>query len=121
MHSKILGHAAQLIESGSSDCHGFFSLLSLPAWLGLGGNSNKLSDKAGIAEIARVNLPRDLAFLNNQNPLRHCGDEIQVLLAKDQGQAAGVAKPLQRIDDLLDDRGLDAFRRLVEQHETRLA
>ena len=30
MHSKILGNAAQLIESGSSDCHGFFSFYRSP-------------------------------------------------------------------------------------------
>ena len=32
-----------------------------------------------------------------------------------------VAQPLQGLDDLVDDRGLDALGRLVEQDETRVA
>ena len=48
-------------------------------------------------------------------------DEIEVLFDQDDGETVAQAECLQPLDDLIDDRGLDAFRRLVEKHEFRPA
>src|SRR5712664_3504713 len=95
--------------------------VSLPAGSGLGGESDKFSDKTWVAEIARLHLPGDRALLNDENPLRERGDEIEILLDQDHGESALIAQPQQDLDDLVDDRRLDAFGRLVEKNEARRA
>src|SRR5260370_24558244 len=87
----------------------------------LRGDADEFPDEACIAEIARLHLPGDHAFLNDEDPLRERGDEVEVLLDQDHGEAAVVAQPLQDLDNLLDDRGLDALGRLVEKNQTRFA
>src|SRR4029077_17447456 len=81
---------------------------------GLGGDTGKLSDKARIMQIARPHLAGDRAFLDHENPLRQRRDEIEILLHQNHRETAVVAQPLQGVDDLVDDRGLDALCRLVE-------
>src|ERR1700761_1159557 len=92
-----------------------------PAGSGLGGDSDKFADETCVAEIARLHFPRDRAFLNDENPLRERGDEVEILLDQDHREPAVVAQPQQDLDDLVDDRGLNAFGRLVEKDKTRLA
>src|SRR5216683_2894607 len=122
MHAEVFSDAAQLIESGSSDCHGLVLPCDCrPLDRALGGDSDKFSDEACVAEIARLHFPGDGAFLNDENPLRKRGDEVEILLDQDHGQAAVVAQPLQGLDNLVDDRGLDTLGRLVEQDKPRLA
>ena len=43
-------------------------------------------------------------------------DEVEILLDQDHGEPSG-PQTQQDLDDLLDDRRLDAFGRLVEQNE----
>src|SRR5882762_8682250 len=95
--------------------------LFTPAGSGLGGDSDKFSDKACVTEIVRLHFPGDRAFLNDENPLRECGDEVEILLDQDHGEAALLAQPLQGLDNLVDDRGLNTLRRLVEKDKPRLA
>src|ERR1700738_3880222 len=85
----------------------------------LGGDSDEFADETCVAEIARLHFPGDHAFLNDEDPLRERGDEVEVLLDQDHGEAAVVAEPLQDLDNLLDDRGLDALSRLVEEEQAR--
>src|SRR6202035_2906954 len=106
----------------SSDCHGLVLPFDCrPLNRALGGDSDKFSDETGIAEIARLHFPGDGAFLNDENPLRERGDEVEILLDQDHGEAALLAQPLQGLDNLVDDRGLNTLCRLVEKDETRLA
>src|SRR3981189_1146708 len=90
-----------------------------PAGSGLSCNTYKLSDEACIAEIARLYFPGDRSLLNDEDPLRKCGDEIEVLFDQDHGQPALAAQPQQGFDDLVDNGGLDAFGRVGDQAETR--
>src|SRR5260370_34037195 len=91
-------------------------------WLELlGCDSDKFSDQTWVAEILRPNFPGDGALLNDEDPLRERGDEVEVLFDQDRGQARVVAQPLQDLDNLIDDRGLDTLGRLIEQDEARLA
>src|SRR6266481_9728249 len=120
MQAEVLGYAAQLIESGSSDSHGLVSLWSL-AWSSLGGDSDKFPNETRIVEIARLHFPRDRALLNDQNSLRQRGDEVEILLHQNDGEPALCTQPLQRLDHFVDDRRLNAFRRLVEQNQAGFA
>src|SRR6516165_3108877 len=87
----------------------------------LGVDSDELSDHARVMKIVRFHLLSDPALLNHENPLRQRGDEVEVLLDQDRCETAVVAQPLQGLDDLVDDRRLNALRRLVEQDEARPA
>src|SRR5664279_1287961 len=87
----------------------------------LGGDSDKFADQACVRQIVRPQFPGNGAFLNDEDPPRERGDEVEVLLDQDHGEAALVAQALQHLDNLFDYRGLDALGRLVEQNETRFA
>jgi hypothetical protein len=69
MHAEILGDTAQLIEGGSSDCHGLSPFETLLAETSLGGDSDEFSDKTCVAKIARLHFLGDRAFLNDENSL----------------------------------------------------
>src|SRR6185312_7476693 len=88
---------------------------------GSGGDSDELSDDARIVQVVRLDLLGDPALLNDEDPLRQCRDEIEILLDQDHGQAGPGTQPLQCLDNLIDDRGLNALGRLVEQHQARFA
>ena len=62
-------------------------------------------------------LGAELAALDHQHALRHGADEVEVLLHQHDGQAEPIAQQGERLRDLFDDRGLDAFGRLVEQQD----
>src|SRR5260221_1135894 len=96
--------------------------VSTARWFELvGGDSDKFSDQTWVAEILRPHFPGDGALLNDEDPLRERGDEVEVLFDQDHGQARVVAQPFQDLDNLIDDRGLDTLGRLIEQDEARLA
>src|ERR1700676_5276277 len=87
----------------------------------LGCDSDKFADESWIPEIVRLHLPGNRAFLNDENPLRERGDEVEVLFDQDHGKASSVAQLQQDLDNLVDDRRLDALGRLVEKDDARFA
>ena len=84
-------------------------------------NADKFSDQACIAEFARRHFPGNGSLLDNQDALRERGDEIEILFDQNHREPAFGPQPLQGLDDLVDDGRLNAFRRLVEQNEARIA
>src|ERR1700722_14516085 len=94
---------------------------SCPLNRALRRDSDEFSDQICIGEIAWLQFPGNGAFLNDEDPLRERGDELEVLLHQNHGEATLGAQTLQHLNDLVDDRGLDTLGRLVEQNETRLA
>ena len=83
--------------------------------------SDELADELGIGELGRRDLASDAASLDDEHPRAQRRDEVEILLDQDETQAATLPQPAQGVRDEIDDRGLDAFRRLVEKHETRLS
>ena len=57
--------------------------------------------------------------LDQQDAVGQRLDEVEVLLDQQDGQAARCAQRREALDDLLDDRGLDALGRLVQQDQPR--
>src|SRR3981189_2431663 len=63
----------------------------------------------------------DAAVLDHQHTVGDVEHEAQHLLAHHDAEVAQVANFLQDLADVLDDRGLDAFGRLVQQQDLRIA
>src|SRR5215470_2696048 len=59
----------------------------------------------------------DATGLQDRKMLRDVADELQVLLDQQDRAVPLAMDPLDDVVDLLDDRGLQAFRRLVEQKQ----
>ena len=78
-------------------------------------------DQPPVVQAGGGQLGGDLALLHEQHPRRQSGDDLEVLLDQQNGEMPSLPEIAQMIDDLLDDRGLDAFARLVEQHQARPA
>ena len=70
---------------------------------------------------AAIPVGRDLAderaFLDDEHAVRQLANELERLLHQHDGEAAARAQPQQRVADLIDDRGLDAFGRFVQQDD----
>src|SRR5258708_39831452 len=84
-------------------------------------DADELADQVGIGQVLGGHLAGDAALLDDQHARRQRADEIEVLLDQHDGQAAAVTQAPQALDDLLDDRGLDALGRLIEQQPPGLA
>src|SRR5579871_3091250 len=93
----------------------------MPAAAGLCGYSDKFADEARVVERVGLHFLGDPSLLDDQNSLRQLRDEIEILLDQDHGETACGAQPRQRLDDLVDDRGLNAFGRFIEQDQPRRA
>ena len=80
----------------------------------------ELLDEGGIRDVRPLDLTRDHPLLEQQHPVGELGDEVEVLLHHDDGDALLAVEAPQQLDDRVDDGGLDAFRRLVEEDELGL-
>src|SRR5437870_6135067 len=83
--------------------------------------ADELAHQVGVGEVLGGHLAGDAALLDDQHALRQRADEVEVLLDQYDGKAAALAQRPQAHGNLLDDRGLDALGRLVEQQQPRLA
>src|SRR5580704_423933 len=70
-----------------------------------------------LAKLVWRNLAGDQPLLHQQYPLRQGTDEFETLLHHDDGEALVAVESYQDVEDLLDDRGLNSLRRLVEQQK----
>src|ERR1700748_2464247 len=75
--------------------------VTTPAGWASSCNTDKLSDKACFAKIARRDFAHDHALLNDEDALRERGDEIEILFDQDHGEPAFGAQPQQGFDDLV--------------------
>ena len=78
-------------------------------------------DQPPVVQAGGCHLGGDLALLHEQHARRQSSDHLEVLLDQQDREIPALPEGAQMIDDLLDDRGLDAFARLVEQHQARPA
>jgi hypothetical protein len=74
-----------------------------------------------VPQLLRPQLAQDRALLDDQHALGQLGDELEVLLDQEDRQPLVLVQLAQDADQFLDDRGLDAFGRLVEEDQLRLA
>src|SRR5215218_10236765 len=72
-----------------------------------------------LIERRRVAGEHDLAAIHDEDPVGELLREIEILLDQDDGHLAALAQIGDGAADVLDDRGLDAFGRLVEDEELR--
>jgi hypothetical protein len=85
------------------------------------GEADELADDRDVGKVGGGDFARNRALLDDHHPLRQRGDEIQILLDQHDGKAGALAlQRRQRVDDLVDDRWLDPFGRLVEENEPRV-
>src|SRR4051812_36606688 len=63
----------------------------------------------------------DAAALHHENAVGNVEHEAQHLLADDNAEIADTANVAEQPRDILDDRGLNAFGRLIEQQHFRIA
>ncbi len=73
---------------------------------------------AGLHRV-RVDLTLDAAAFDHHDAIGHVEHEVEVLLHHQQRQLVAAAQLDQDLADLLHDRRLDAFGRLVEQQQPR--
>src|SRR5579872_480580 len=74
----------------------------------------EVAERGGVGNIPGGEFAQDDALLDQQDPVGQSLDEVDILLHEKNGQTAPAAQQFQKVDDLLDDRWLDALRRLVE-------
>lgn len=67
------------------------------------------------------NLTGYFPALQDKDAFADSGDETEILLHQQDGQAASQSRFLQCVGDFVDDRRLNAFRRLVEKDDPRIA
>ena len=91
------------------------------AGLAHGAEAQEGLDLADVAHRLAAELGGDRAALHHQNAVGQEAQELEVLLHQQDGQAALRAQPQERLLDLVDDRGLDALGRLVEEQEPGIA
>src|SRR3954466_4769812 len=77
-------------------------------------------DRRFVDMLAAVGV-HDPAALHDEDAVGDVEDEAQHLLADDDAEIADAADVAQQPRDILDDRRLDAFGRLVEQQDLRIA
>ena len=82
--------------------------------------AGELLDEGGIRDVRPLDLARDHPLLEQQHPVGELGDEVEVLLHHDDGDALLAVEVAQQLDDRVDDGGLDALRRLVEEDQLGL-
>src|SRR5262249_10149965 len=83
-------------------------------------HADELGHELVVAEMVGRDLAGHAALLDDQHAIRQAANEIEVLLDQHDGEPALALEREQDARDLLDDRGLDAFGRLVEQDELGL-
>src|ERR1700729_861836 len=83
--------------------------------------ADKFIDQAMSMQFARLGGMHDDAFLDDEDSLGQSGDEVEILLDKDDRQSALRPKAEKRLRDLVDDRGLNAFGRFVQQEQPWIA
>src|SRR5256885_8428531 len=74
---------------------------------------------AGVRDLSCRKLPHDPPLVHYVCALSDVGREVEVLLDEHDRNATLTVEPSDDFGDLVDDRGLDPLRRLVEQQETR--
>src|SRR4029077_9589865 len=84
-------------------------------------HAHELAQHVGVTQLLRPQLAQDRALLDDQHALGQLGDELEVLLDQEDRHPLAVVQLAQDADQLLDDRRLDAFGRLVEEDQLRLA
>ena len=80
----------------------------------------EILDQSGAGHLGARHFALDLALLEDQQAIAEIGQEFEILLDDQDGQALLLAEPREYAVDLLDDRRLDAFGRLVEEKHMRL-
>src|SRR6266850_3563308 len=86
-----------------------------------GGDAHELVQDVGLKELGGRKLAQDGALLDEQDPLRQGGDELEILLDEEDREPLRLVKVLQDHHQLLDDRRLDSLGRLVEEDELGVA
>jgi hypothetical protein len=61
-------------------------------------DADELVQDVSLPELGGLKLPDYGALLNEQDPLRQLGDELQILLDEDDGQSLRLMKVLQNYD-----------------------
>src|SRR5262249_58220393 len=69
------------------------------------------------AERLTIALKRHAALVHDVETIADLAREFQILFDDENRSSALALDPLQDRRDLLDDRGLDAFRRLVQEQQ----
>src|SRR5262249_56467037 len=80
-------------------------------------HADELGHELVVAEMVGRDLAGHAALLDDQHAIRQAANEIEVLVDQHDGEPPLPLEAEQDARDLLDDRGLDAFGRLVEQDE----
>ena len=86
-----------------------------------GAEAQELVDLGLVGQLGLGEFSGNPPALQHQNPIRQIGDEVEILLDQKDRQTAPFAQMQQGFRHLLDDRGLDSLRRLVQQQEFRIA
>ncbi|ASM75252.1 hypothetical protein SULPSESMR1_04533 (plasmid) [Pseudosulfitobacter pseudonitzschiae] len=81
--------------------------------------TQELIDLGLIRQIALAEMSGDPAAFKHQYPVGQICDKIKVLLHQQDRESALFAQKQQGLGHLFNDRGLDAFRWLVQQQEFR--
>ena len=76
--------------------------------------TNSFSTSA-LAQLLGPQLAQDVPFWIKQHALSQLGDELEILLDEEDRQPLALVQLAEDDDQLLDDRGLDALGRLVEE------
>src|ERR1700735_1339367 len=80
-------------------------------------DANKLVDEAVPVQFIRLCRMHDRALLYDEDSLGQRRDEVEILFDEDHRQPAFRTKGEKRLNNLVDDRGLNALRRFVQQDE----
>ncbi|MPL89754.1 hypothetical protein SDC9_35796 [bioreactor metagenome] len=84
-----------------------------------GGEAHEGADRARVGQLRARDLLLKDAVRDCVDALRQARDELEVLLDEDDGDVDLLRQRRERFRDLVDDRGLDALGRFVEQHQLR--
>src|SRR5260370_31203198 len=85
-----------------------------------GSDREELRDGGLVDAVAGIAVD-DASILHHQDAVGDFENEAQHLLAHHDGEIAHLADLLEELGDLLDDRRLDAFGRLIEQEDFWIA
>jgi hypothetical protein len=85
--------------------------------LGLWGSHRQHSADSFVVEVGPGAGVHDLPGIQDDEAVRQAEGEVQVLLHQQDGQADFSVEALDRVLDLVDDRRLDTFGRLVEEQQ----
>src|SRR3984957_6877071 len=122
-HAEALNDVRHLFDCWALYTHEFspFPVVFTPHVGGLVAYSDKFIDEAMPMQFAWFSGMHDDAFLDDEDSLGQSGDEVEILLDKDDRQFALGPKAEKRLRDLVDDRRLNAFGRFVQQKQPWVA